>query len=247
MRTTGRGRFGRQLTPKLRSINTRLLVIAAGTLLLSGVSYAGLLPSAELLGGTSGNVIVPLDSEGAAGQLYPTGTVYQLSSPGTYAYGDSFSDDPPDITGIPNLQPGISYNFYDDFFIQIPTASVDSLTSSVNLDAVLGLTNLDARLYSLTSNPGGLVLGTPVGDAIEGWGESVSPGGDVSEVTQLIGPVTLFAGDYVLEVRAQTDEDGGSYSGVINLSPVPLPGSLPLMLSGMALAGALALRRRAAI
>jgi hypothetical protein len=117
----------------------------------------------------------------------------------------------------------------------------------VDLGGVLGLTNLDARLYSLSSNPGGLVLGAPVGGATEGWGTTVTVANGVSEATQLIGPVTLHGGDYVLEVRAQTDVDGGSYGGVVNLSPVPLPGSLPLMLSGIALAGVLTLRRRSSL
>ncbi len=206
----------------------------ACALLFSAAAHASLLPSAELIGGSGGNINVPANS---------TGLTYDLTAPGTYNYGDSFSSDPPDLTGIPNLSGGVTYNFYDDFFIQVPTASVDTLTSSINLDGVIGLTNLDARIYSLTSNPGGLVLGVPSGGATEGWGNTVNYADGVSQATQVIGPVTLGAGDYVLEIRAQTDSEGGSYAGVINLTPVPLPASLPLLLSGLTALG-IALRRR---
>ena len=54
---------------------------------------------------------------------------------------------------------------------------------------------------------------------------------------------TLAAGTYVLEVRGMaTGTSGGSYSGTLNVAPVPLPATLPLLLSGLGLLGGL-LRR----
>jgi hypothetical protein len=55
---------------------------------------------------------------------------------------------------------------------------------------------------------------------------------------------TLAAGTYVLEIRGNvTGTSGGGYGGVLNLTPVPLPAALPLLLSGLGLIGAAARRR----
>jgi hypothetical protein len=61
----------------------------------------------------------------------------------------------------------------------------------------------------------------------------------------VITPHTLTAGTYDLQVRGTTDTLGGSFSGVLNTAPVPLPAALPLLLSGFGLLGGM-LRRRTA-
>ena len=49
----------------------------------------------------------------------------------------------------------------------------------------------------------------------------------------------LASGTYVLEVRGDvTGTGGGSYAGLIDLQPVPLPAALPLILSGLGLSAA---------
>jgi hypothetical protein len=61
-------------------------------------------------------------------------------------------------------------------------------------------------------------------------------------------PETLLApGSYVLEIRGNvTGSAGGSYSGVLNLAPapVPLPAALPLLLSGIGLFGVIRQQHR---
>jgi hypothetical protein len=57
---------------------------------------------------------------------------------------------------------------------------------------------------------------------------------------------TLAAWTYVLEVRGNvTGTSGGSYSGTLNVAPVPLPAALPLLFSGLGLLGGGLARRRA--
>jgi hypothetical protein len=51
----------------------------------------------------------------------------------------------------------------------------------------------------------------------------------------------------VLEIRASSvGTAGGSYSGVVNLTPVPLPAALPLLFSGLGLFGAFRRKQSAA-
>jgi PEP-CTERM motif len=57
-------------------------------------------------------------------------------------------------------------------------------------------------------------------------------------MTTVLNPTTLAAGTYVLEIRGDvTGSSGGTYSGELNLNPVPLPAALPLLLSGLGLLG----------
>jgi hypothetical protein len=54
----------------------------------------------------------------------------------------------------------------------------------------------------------------------------------------VLDPTTLTAGSYVLEIRGEvTGSSGGTYTGSLNLNPVPLPAALPLLLSGLGLLG----------
>jgi hypothetical protein len=55
---------------------------------------------------------------------------------------------------------------------------------------------------------------------------------------------TIAAGDYILQVRGEATT-GSSYAGTITFTPVPLPSSLVMLLSGLGLLGvAVASRRR---
>jgi hypothetical protein len=57
-------------------------------------------------------------------------------------------------------------------------------------------------------------------------------------------PTTLTGGPYVLEIQGDvTGTSGGTYTGSLNLNPVPLPAALPLLLSGLGLLGG-TLRKR---
>ena len=66
-----------------------------------------------------------------------------------------------------------------------------------------------------------------------------------SGTAQVINPMTLGAGDYVVQIRGQvTGQFGGSYAGVINVAPVPEPSGVVLALAGMGLLGFASLRAK---
>ena len=122
---------------------------------------------------------------------------------------------------------------------------VDSLTSTINLGDVAAIDDLQVRLYSVVGNPVLPVLNAPSGNVIDAWSTAINFSPGMTGTIDVIPWTTLTAGTYVLEVRGNvTGSAGGSYSGVLNLSPVPLPAALPLLLSGLGFLGA-AVRRRA--
>ena len=155
--------------------------------------------------------------------------------PGQYNYLDSFSS--PTASGQisgSNIYGGSSYGnlgsagFIDDYFFQISPASADAVSATIS-NGTFAISNLFARLYSLSANPGGLVLTKPDGTVFYG---DITDSGPATLVQ--INPVTLAAGSYVLEISGTASGlSGGSYTGTLNLSPVPLPASLPLLLTGL--------------
>ncbi len=131
--------------------------------------------------------------------------------------------------------------FYDEFLFSIQTNSVDSITSMINLGSLLGINNLQTRLYSgtvtTTGVPNGLLQAWSTAITISGTGYSGS--------MAVISPITLSAGNYVLEVRGDVvGTAGGSYAGVLNIAPIPEPGEWALMLIGLGMIGFLAVRRK---
>ena len=95
-------------------------------------------------------------------------------------------------------------------------------------NGTFAISNLFATLYSLPANPGGLVLDRPAGTVYYG---DITASGPATLVQ--INPVTLAAGAYVLQISGTSSGSaGGSYTGTLNLSPVPLPPSLALLVSG---------------
>lgn len=142
--------------------------------------------------------------------------------PSSLNYGDTFSS--------------AQSQFYDDYLFNIPMASVDSITSTISLGN-LGIDNLQARLYSGTLT----TTGTPSG-LLQAWSTPISLGGSGTVV--VINPITLGAGDYILEIRGDVAAGGGSYAGVMNISAVPEAKEWALLLCGLGLFGLIAARRR---
>jgi hypothetical protein len=165
-----------------------------------------------------------------------------LATPGAYSYADT-SLMPASSTG--GIITGSTYpsgyggaSFYDAFVIQVTNSQGDSISSTINLGSSFVITNFQERLYAYTGTAP--VVG-PVAGAIDAW---TYPAGSSGTVAVL--PTTfLAAGDYVVEVRGDvTGTTGGSYSGTFQLSPVPLPETLPLLLSGLIAVGGVFVWRR---
>ena len=178
---------------------------------------------------------------GSNNVLTGTGTINALSVSSSSTYSHTF-DSPtpiiPETIGLSSSVPG-GFGFYDDFLFTVPAASTNSITSTIGLSNILGIENLQVRLYNAALNSPLPVLGTPNGIVIEGWTTLIAPGSSIS----IISPSSLSAGTYVLEVRGTaTGSAGGSYSGVMNVSPVPVPATLWLF--GSAMGGLLVARRR---
>ncbi|MFA5240814.1 MAG: FxDxF family PEP-CTERM protein [Sulfuricella sp.] len=129
--------------------------------------------------------------------------------------------------------------FQNDYTFSIPDASVNSILSTISLGNFFGISNLQTRLSSDIS----VTAITP----LQTWWSSTTPItiGGVSGAVSVIGPVVLSAGQYVLEVSGDVvGTAGGSYSGILNISPVPETEVWVLMLSGLGLIGLLGARRR---
>jgi hypothetical protein len=189
-----------------------------------------------------------------------TGSPVSLNVPGTYSYSDTaLKTDTASgglITGSNYSAPGQGpYNgasFYDAYVFTISGAQADTISSTLTLPSStspngFSISGFEERLYALpnsktTTAP--YVGGIPSPSALEAWTFPLGTSGTVA-VLGSPTPVTLGAGTYALEVRGDvTGMNGGSYSGTLQLEPVPLPAALPLLLSGFGLIGGGGLMRR---
>lgn len=161
-----------------------------------------------------------------------SGAVNSPTVPGSDFYGNTFTSPTSVIAGSPS--PG--YGFYDDFIFSIGGAAANAITSTMNLASVLAITDLQVRLYSYDSNPLLPVLGSPIGGAVNAWSSEIDYSPGMTGFVSVLPTTILNPGTYVLEIRGNVlGSAGGSYAGTLNLSPVPLPAALPLMLAGFGL------------
>lgn len=172
-----------------------------------------------------------------------TGITPQTLSAGIYQYGDTTllpaSSSGGIITGstYPGSYSGAS--FYDAFVFTVNPSQTDAISSTINLGSTFDIasSSFQERLYKYT---GTAPIVAPVSGAYDLWTAPAPGGGTVA----VLPDTYLSAGTYVLEVRGDvTGTSGGGYSGTFQLTPVPLPAALPLLLSGLGALGA-ALRRR---
>jgi hypothetical protein len=133
------------------------------------------------------------------------------------------------------------FTFYDDYVFTVANSTVDAASFVLNEGSTLAINDLQMRLYSTSGNTLPVLGNLPAGLEAS-WSNPISTNGSTSNLTATM----LTAGTYVLEVRGDvTGQAGGSYAGLIDLQPVPLPAALPLLLSGLGLLGGFARKRRA--
>lgn len=132
------------------------------------------------------------------------------------------------------------FTFYDDYIFSVANSTVEAASFLLNEGNVLAIDNLQMRLYAVDpKNPLPDLSHTP-GGLVEDWSAPISTDGSSTN----LGTAMLNSGTYILEVRGDvTGTAGGSYAGLIDLQPVPIPAALPLLLSGLGLLGGLARRR----
>lgn len=171
-----------------------------------------------------------------------------FTAPVTLTYSHAFNDTDLSLAGLQlSGVPGTVFatdTFYDDFGFQIDGSSFSSITATIDLGRSFDIGNLSVRLYrgSLQTTTTGAV-----GPALmQAWSTNLqlAAQGTGSGDVQVIAPIDLSPGSYVLEVRGNIlGGNGGSYAGVLNLAPVPEPGTIGLMLAGLGVLGFVGRRR----
>lgn len=176
----------------------------------------------------------------------PGGNDYELAVPGTYIFGDSFSSNQSSLTPLATSSVG-AYTFMDSYRFSIAAgAGGDTLVTSLSLGSIVSMTNLQFRLYEVASSTTAPVIpGPPAGSkVITLWNGQSGVDTSGTDITKSFSG--LQAGTYILDVAGiASGSAGGSYVGTANLEPVPLPGAVWLMLSGLGVLGA-ALRKQTA-
>jgi hypothetical protein len=196
--------------------------------------------TAEFLGSSSGNTQTT--------PVAPQGNNYSLAVPGQYTFTDTFTNNQSStpLTGVSS--PVGSYAFQDTYEFSLSSAAAgDLLTISLNLggaySSVFNISDLQFRLYEVpTGSTPGLTI--PAGSTVvTGW-TGVAGNDNGTAITANF--TNAQSGTYFLDVAGTADgTSGGTYIGQLNLTPVPLPAGLPLLLSGLAGLGAMVRRRKA--
>jgi len=160
-----------------------------------------------------------------------------------FTFGDAFNGPSQLATGSDFNLTGGPWNFQDDFYFTTSGSQVTGAAIAIPNAPGASLTGLQARIIMASGNPAP-TIGTPVGGTVvDSW------------VTLTVGNASFFAlgsgtltpgTGYVLQVRGEST-GASSYGGAIVFTPlpVPLPGALALLVSGLGGLGGL-LRRRPA-
>jgi hypothetical protein len=179
----------------------------------------------------------------ASAQVGP-GNLGPISPPGlSVSYGNSFTSIPSTLPGIGPL-PAIQYNFLDAYgFSVAPAGSFSSITASISINLggpnpspSFGITNIQARLAQVSPSAATI---------LQAWSAPVNAAPGVTSETVVLAPAfNLGAGSYELQIRGVVvGTSGGSYGGSLNITPVPEPEGMAMMLAGLGLIAGIVRRR----
>jgi PEP-CTERM motif-containing protein len=145
---------------------------------------------------------------------------------------------------------GAPWNFQDNILFDTNGGTVQAQASAL----LTNVTDLQIRIIALNNpatgtpfdvtspaNASALLGGGSVVNIENGWTNFVS--GPIDYTATMLN--SIAAGDYILQIRGEAVA-GSSYSGTITFAPVPLPGTLVLMLSALGLLGVAGARRHGA-
>lgn len=204
-------------------------LVAAVALTVGGSAFAASLP-------LSLSTTAPVTPYAAV--TTGSGVTTDATLGGSFDYGNSFNNSLPNTLYMPasGTYAGVNFDFYDDYKFTITGSTVNAVSSTISFANIFAIDNLHARLYNVAGNAVPTLGALATGTLIQAWGttNTAFPGGMLSY--SVLNNVSLSAGTYVLELRGTvTGTNGGSYAGVLNVAPVPVPSALWLM--GSAIVG----------
>jgi hypothetical protein len=130
------------------------------------------------------------------------------------------------------------WNFYDDyqFTTTVATSNNAAVISNVSMDSISGL---EVRIFAVGTNPTP-TLGIPNDGVVDGW---TAPIEGTNGSYSILLPTGFSSGTYDLQVRGEAIGTDASYGGTLQITPVPLPAGLPLLVCGLGLLGGMIRRR----
>ena len=151
-----------------------------------------------------------------------------LTAPYTNGFGQP-------VLTLPAPYTPVDYFINDYGFSLGSSATFSSAVVTFDLGSVLQLSDLSLRLLHGAPWSGPLPGALSAVDIAARLANTVVVGSG-STTTRQIDPLTLAAGDYVLEISGRvTGNSGGSYGGVVNVAAVPEPSGAGLALAGLLL------------
>lgn len=182
-----------------------------------------------------------------SGNVMTSANDYALAVPGNYSFLDTFSA--PQANPLQNATG--TYGFQDTYQFAITAgANGDTLVASLSCcttpeqsggTSIYNISGLAFRLYEVPLGTQPTVGPIPAGATlVTAWMGVASNGSTVASFSN------LQAGEYFLDITGTANgTSGGSYVGSLQMSPVPLPAALPLLVSALGLFG-VGIRRRPA-
>jgi hypothetical protein len=177
----------------------------------------------KLLAGQLALAASLLSAHSASAQMVDLG---DFTAPATLSYQNSFT--------------GQQTSFTDWYGFSVPATSFNGISASISFAQLFGV-QLNSELYHGSINGNQL----NVGSFINSGTSSQTAFGNAVQTTSVIQPTWLTGGDYLIKVSGSVIGSlGGSYAGIANMAPVPLPPTLPLVAVGLALLGLLKAGRK---